>query len=249
MNLIGAFLLLSCVVAEARHEPADGSSSSSCDLQKPTSVKLALIQKATVHSHAKAEVEEPLPKNAKELREAATVAASVAAGTRKTTEKVAATASAKDVETAKIAKGARQKHVEDRQAATSKDQKKISKRSMSALVTNAVLRLTRAQTQTRNQNQNNVSLASALGITDIISLIVLVLVILLALYFFWGGTKKDLAEDPLGALRQTTYRAGEEAKDEFYHLRSQYNQAPQGAGMSDAGNPFQTRRTKDPVCC
>lgn len=58
-------------------------------------------------------------------------------------------------------------------------------------------------------------LATALGVTDIISLCVLGLVVLLALYFVWGGSVDSLKEDPYGQLKGTGERASREAQKEF----------------------------------
>eukprot|EP00441_Pelagodinium_beii_P023628 CAMPEP_0197662062 /NCGR_PEP_ID=MMETSP1338-20131121/52033_1 /TAXON_ID=43686 ORGANISM="Pelagodinium beii, Strain RCC1491" /NCGR_SAMPLE_ID=MMETSP1338 /ASSEMBLY_ACC=CAM_ASM_000754 /LENGTH=181 /DNA_ID=CAMNT_0043239757 /DNA_START=84 /DNA_END=630 /DNA_ORIENTATION=- len=63
------------------------------------------------------------------------------------------------------------------------------------------------------QGRGTSSLATALGVSDLISVAVLALVILLALYFVWGGTWNKLEQDPAGQLRQTGQRAARTAED------------------------------------
>ncbi|CAE7235308.1 unnamed protein product [Symbiodinium natans] len=73
-------------------------------------------------------------------------------------------------------------------------------------------------------------LATALGVTDIISLCVLALVFLLALYFVWGGTVNKLEENPYGELKNTGMRASREAKDKFNQWQARQEQgSPVGA--------------------
>lgn len=103
--------------------------------------------------------------------------------------------------------------------------------------------------------------ATALGVTDIISLCVLGLVVLLALYFVWGGSVDSqlgsieclrwlkvkrvqfcnrmfsarLKENPYGELKQTGERAGREAKDKFNQWKAQQGQASPGGQFAEAG--------------
>ncbi|CAJ1393216.1 unnamed protein product [Effrenium voratum] len=79
-------------------------------------------------------------------------------------------------------------------------------------------------------------LATALGVTDIVSLCVLGLVVLLALYFVWGGNWNSLQEDPYGELRSTGERAGREAKDKLADW-----QAQRAATSPGGQDPFATQ--------
>ncbi|CAK9049191.1 Uncharacterized protein SCF082_LOCUS27288 [Durusdinium trenchii] len=88
--------------------------------------------------------------------------------------------------------------------------------------------------------------ATALGVTDIISLCVLGLVVLLALYFVWGGSVDSLKENPYGELKQTGERAGREAKDKFNQWKAQQGQASPGGQFAEAEkiNAINSRRAE-----
>ncbi|CAE7217753.1 unnamed protein product [Symbiodinium sp. CCMP2592] len=100
-------------------------------------------------------------------------------------------------------------------------------------------------------------LATALGVTDIISLCVLALVFLLALYFVWGGTWNKLEENPYGELKTTGMRASREAKDKFNQWQAaQEHGSPMGAyspsqASSDAfpTSPADGPRRQQMSCC
>eukprot|EP00913_Durusdinium_trenchii_P012694 g11920.t1 len=87
--------------------------------------------------------------------------------------------------------------------------------------------------------------ATALGVTDIISLCVLGLVVLLALYFVWGGSVDSLKENPYGELKQTGERAGREAKDKFNQWKAQQGQASPGGQFAEAPGPGEPLKQVD----
>ncbi|CAE7761738.1 unnamed protein product [Symbiodinium necroappetens] len=103
----------------------------------------------------------------------------------------------------------------------------------------------------------SVRLATALGVTDIISLCVLALVFLLALYFVWGGSWNKLEENPYGELKNTGMRASREAKDKFNQWQAaQEHGSPVGAyspsqASSDAfpTSPADGPRRQQMSCC
>ncbi|CAE7652365.1 unnamed protein product [Symbiodinium sp. CCMP2456] len=100
-------------------------------------------------------------------------------------------------------------------------------------------------------------LATALGVTDIISVCVLVLVFLLALYFVWGGSWNKLEENPYGELKNTGMRASREAKDKFNQWQAaQEHGSPMGAyspsqASSEAfpTSPADGSRRQQMSCC
>ena len=83
----------------------------------------------------------------------------------------------------------------------------------------------------------SMKVASALGVTDIISLCVLGLVVLLALYFVWGGTVDSLKENPYGELKHTGERAGREAQEKFQKWQEQQRQQGSPPGSPGMGSP------------